>query len=174
METSPQTTEPVPSVQSRTPLDQVAVAVATAGGAGFVPKLPGTIGSLVGVGLYLAIDFFGWYSLYLPILGAISIVGIWSANHVEGIYGHDASKIIVDEVIGQMITLGFVIRSGTSSVLTAAILGFLLFRFFDILKPFPLRRLEQLPGGFGVVADDVGAGVYGLIALTLIESLVIS
>ncbi len=98
--------------------------------------------------------------------------GIWAAGHVECIYGHDASEIVIDEVVGQMVTLGFVSRSGTGAVLTGAILGFLLFRFFDILKPFPIRRLEHLPRGLGVVADDLGAGVYALLGLVLLESLV--
>ncbi len=129
------------------------------------------MGSLVGIGLFGLITYCGWYNLYWPLLAAILVAGIWSAGHVERIYGHDASKIVIDEVIGQMITIGFVSRSGTSAIAVEVFLGFLLFRFFDILKPFPLRRLERLPRGFGVVADDVGAGIYGLIALMFLKFL---
>ena len=154
------------------PADRIAVVVATAGGVGYVPKLPGTIGSLVGVLLYLIIMFYDLRLLYLPLLAVLLVSGIWAASHVEGIYGHDASEIVIDEVVGQMVTLGFVSRSGTGAVLTGAILGFLLFRFFDILKPFPIRRLEHLPRGLGVVADDLGAGVYALLGLVLLESLI--
>lgn len=150
-------------------VDRVAIVVATGGGTGFVPRMPGTIGSLLGVGIYIAIVALSLEDLYIPILTALLIVGTWAAGHVEGIYGHDASRITIDEVVGQLVTLGFVVRSGVWAVAGGAILGFLLFRFFDILKPFPIRRLEQLPGGVGVVADDVGAGVYAFLILVLTE-----
>ena len=163
------TTERKQSSEARTLPDRIAIAIATAGGAGFAPKAPGTMGSVVGVGLFGLIAYSGWYSLYWPLLTAILFAGVWSAGHVERIYGHDASKIVIDEVIGQMITIGFVSRSGTSAMAIEVILGFLLFRFFDILKPFPLRRLERLPRGIGVVADDIGAGIYGLITLVFLE-----
>ena len=136
-----------------------------------MPRAPGTMGSLVGVGMFGLITYSGGISLYWPLVAAIGLAGVWSAGHVEQIFGHDAPRIVIDEVIGQMITLGFLARSGTSVNATELILGFLLFRFFDILKPFPLRRLEQLPRGLGVVADDVGAGIYGLIALIFLRFL---
>ena len=154
-----------------TAVDRLAIAVATAGGAGLVPKLPGTMGSLVGVLIYLLLYGYGFRIVYLGVLAILIPVSVWAAGHVEGIYGKDASRIAIDEVVGQMITLGFVVRSGTAALLISAILGFLLFRFFDILKPFPIRRLEGLPGGVGVVADDVGAGVYAFLALVVLESL---
>ena len=166
------TTEPALSTKARTTLDRIAVAIATAGGAGFAPKAPGTMGSLVGVGLFGLITYSGWYSLYWPFLGAILAAGTWSAGHVERIYGHDNSKIVIDEVIGLMITIGFVRGPGTPAIAIELILGFSLFRFFDILKPFPLRRLERLSRGLGVVADDVGAGIYGLIVLMFLKFLV--
>ena len=170
META-KTTERGQSNEAQTALDRVAVAIATAGGAGFIPKAPGTAGSLVGIGLFGLITYGGWYNLYWPVLATILLVGIWSAGQVERIYGHDASKIVIDEVVGQMITIGFLSRSANSAIAVEVILGFLLFRFFDILKPFPLRRLERLPRGIGVVADDVGAGIYGLIALIFLQAL---
>lgn len=154
---------------SWTPVDWIALGVATAGGAGLVPRLPGTIGSLVGVALYLLALAGGMGGAYPWLLLAVGAVGVWAAGRVEHIYGHDSSKIAIDEVVGQMLTLGFVTRSGASDVVTGAILGFLLFRFFDILKPFPIRWLERLPGGFGVVADDVGAAAYALFLLVILE-----
>ena len=154
-----------------TPVDRLAIAVATAGGAGLVPKLPGTIGSLVGVLIYVLLYGYGFRIIYLGLLAILIPVAVWAAGHVEEIYGKDASRIAIDEVVGQMITLGFVVRSGKAAILMSAILGFLLFRFFDILKPFPIRRLEGLPGGVGVVADDVGAGVYAFLTLVVLESL---
>ncbi len=154
-----------------TAVDRFAIAVATAGGAGLVPKLPGTIGSLVGVLIYLLLYGYGFRNIYLGLLAILIPVSVWAAGHVEEIYGKDASRIAIDEVVGQMITLGFVVRSGTTALLMSAILGFLLFRFFDILKPFPIRRLEGLPRGVGVVADDIGAGVYAFLTLVVLESL---
>ncbi len=129
------------------------------------------MGSLVGVGLFAVISSSGWTGFYWPLVVVIGLAGVWSAGHVEQIYGHDASRIVIDEVIGQMITLGLLTRSATSAFATEVILGFLLFRFFDILKPFPLRRLERLPRGLGVVADDVGAGIYGLMMLMFLRFL---
>jgi len=156
----------------RQPIDRIALAVATAGGAGLVPWMPGTAGALVGVGITVAAVLTGRIWLYVLLLAALSVAGVWAAGRVERIYGHDASRIVIDEVVGQMIALGFMPRTGSGTLATGTILGFLLFRFFDILKPFPIRRLERLPGGFGVMADDVGAGVYAFCVVVITEALV--
>jgi phosphatidylglycerophosphatase A len=163
--------EPKKTSDGYAPIDWVAITIATAGGAGFFPRMPGTIGSLVGVVLYVLLETYGLTRFNLPLLLILVVVGVWSSTHVERLWGHDASRIVIDEVAGQMLTLGFVTRSGQSDIVTGAILGFLLFRFFDILKPFPIRRLERLPSGVGVVADDLGAGVYAFLVLILLESL---
>jgi phosphatidylglycerophosphatase A len=148
-------------------VDWMAVAVATAGGAGFAPKAPGTAGSIVGVLVYLIIEATRAGAYYLHAIIFFFIVGTWASARVERLYGHDSQRIVIDEVIGQMITFGlFAGRYQLSATYIAA--GFVLFRLFDITKPFPVRRLERLPGGLGVVADDVGAGVYALAALALI------
>jgi len=151
------------------PRNLMAVLIATAGGVGFLPGMPGTAGAAVGVGIYLAIVVSDTFWLYLPVLTGLTIAGVWAANSVEELWGHDASRIVIDEVVGQLIALGFVTRIGTVNLVTGAILGFLLFRFFDILKPFPIRRLELLPGGVGVMADDIGAGIFALGVLILAE-----
>ena len=77
-----------------------------------MPRAPGTMGSLVGVGMFGLITYSGGISLYWPLVAAIGLAGVWSAGHVEQIFGHDAPRIVIDEVIGQMITLGFLARSG--------------------------------------------------------------
>lgn len=156
-------------IDPRTIIDRFAIIIATAGGVGFFPVAPGTAGALFGAVLYLLILSSNLSMIYLPLIGVLTLIGIWAAGRVQLIYGHDASRIVIDEVIGQMLTLGFVLRSGTSNIAVGTILGFLLFRFFDILKPFPIRRLEHLPGGFGVVADDLGAGVYAFLILRVLE-----
>ncbi len=134
-----------------------------------MPQAPGTAGALVGVLLYVAIALPGAQAAFPLLVAITTIAGVWAASRVEPVYGHDSPKIVIDEVAGQMLTLAFVGRSEGREVLAGAVLGFLLFRFFDILKPFPIRRLEHLPGGFGVVADDLGAGFYALIVLMLVE-----
>jgi phosphatidylglycerophosphatase A len=148
--------------------DWIGIAVGTAGGVGFAPKAPGTAGSLVGVLIYLIIEALHAGAYYPHAIIFFFIVGTWASSRVERLYGHDSQRIVIDEVVGQMITFGlFAGRYQLSAIYIA--LGFGLFRLFDILKPFPVRRLERFPGGFGVVADDVGAGLYALAALTLIR-----
>ena len=148
--------------------DRIAIAIATAGGVGFAPKAPGTAGSLVGVLFYLIIEALHAAAYYPHAIIFFFIVGTWASSRVERLYGHDSQRIVIDEVVGQMITFGlFAGRYQLSAIYIA--LGFGLFRLFDIVKPFPVRRLERFRGGFGVVADDVGAGLYALAALTLIH-----
>ena len=150
--------------------DVVAIAVATGAGAGFSPVAPGTAGSILGVAIYLAIEAMTLSPYYLHAIIFLFIVGTWAAQRVEALWGHDSQRIVVDEIVGQMIAFGYV--AGRLKLSAAFIvIGFGLFRLFDILKPFPLRRLEKLRGGFGVIADDVGAGVYALALLTLIINL---
>ncbi len=148
--------------------DWLAIAVATAAGAGFVPKAPGTAGSVVGVAIYLALDRAGRGAYFPHVIIFFFIVGTWASSRVEHMWGHDAQRIVIDEVVGQMITFGIAAGRYQLSAFYIA-LGFGLFRLFDIVKPFPIRHLERLKGGAGVIADDVGAGLYALAILTLIR-----
>ena len=148
--------------------DRVAIALATAGGAGFVPKAPGTAGSLVGVLIYLIMEAGRAGAYYPHAIIFFFVAGTWAASRVERLYGHDSQRIVIDEVVGQMITFGLFAGSNQLSAIYIA-LGFGLFRLFDVVKPFPIRRLERFPGGLGVVADDVGAGLYALAALALVR-----
>jgi phosphatidylglycerophosphatase A len=151
----------------KTTSDWAAVAIATAGGAGFAPKAPGTAGSIVGVLIYLLIESLHVGAYYPHVIIFFFIVGIWASSRVERLWGHDSQRIVIDEVVGQMIT--FAIAAGRHQLSAINIvLGFGLFRAFDIVKPFPIRHLERLKGGLGVVADDVGAGLYALLVLTLV------
>ena len=148
--------------------DWLAIAIATAGGAGFAPKAPGTAGSIVGVLVYILIEALHGGAYYLHAIIFFFIVGIWASSRVEHRWGHDAQRIVIDEVVGQMITFGIAAGRYQLSAFYIA-LGFGLFRLFDIVKPFPIRRLERFRGGIGVVADDVGAGLYALGVLTLVR-----
>ena len=151
----------------KTTSDRVAVAIATAGGAGFAPIAPGTAGSIIGVLIYVLVERLQLGAYYPHAIIFFFIVGIWASSRVENLWGHDSSRIVIDEVVGQMIT--FVIAAGRYQLSAFHILlGFGLFRLFDIAKPFPIKRLEQFKGGLGVVADDVGAGFYALAVLTVV------
>jgi phosphatidylglycerophosphatase A len=148
--------------------DRIAIVIATAGGAGFAPKAPGTAGSVVGVAVYLLLDRGGVGGYYLHAIIFLFIIGIWASSRVEHLWGNDAQRIVIDEVVGQMITFGMAAGRYNLSALYV-VLGFGLFRLFDIVKPFPIRRLERFKGGFGVILDDVGAGLYALAVLTLVR-----
>ncbi|MBL0359017.1 MAG: phosphatidylglycerophosphatase A [Chitinophagaceae bacterium] len=94
---------------------------------------------------------------------AILIVGVWSSNCVDGIWGKDSSKVVIDEVAGMAVTLLYIPHH-----IIFLLTGLILFRFFDIVKPLGIRQMEKLPAGWGVMADDVLAGVYSLMVLQLI------
>ena len=138
-------------------MKKVAFVIWTAGFAGLVPVAPGTAGSVVGLGLLMLVRTVENDWAELLILLAVVIVGIWSANVAERHYRReDPGEIVIDEVAGMLLTMLWV--PGGCEAFT---IGFLEFRFFDIVKPFPARMSERLPGGFGVMADDLVAGLYG-------------
>ncbi len=149
-------------------LDRLAIFVATGAGAGFMPKAPGTAGAIEGVLLYLAMESLRAGAYYPHVIIFFLIAGTWAAHRVETVWGHDSQRIVVDEIAGQM--LAFSMAAGHYHLGAGYVAaGFVLFRLFDITKPFPLRRMERLPGGFGVMMDDVGAGIYALIGMILIR-----
>jgi len=135
-------------------------------GCGYSPVAPGTAGSLAAVAAaFLLHRQLGWGQVEFAALGlAACAPGVWAASGVARSVGKDDPGIVVvDEVIGQWITLAGVTVFNWQAWLGA----FLLFRLFDIWKPPPVRQLEKLHGGAGIVADDVMAGVYGAIVIHL-------
>ena len=147
-----------------------AIWIATAGGAGYFPIAPGTAGSLVGVAVVAGL---GLLPLHRPaaiaVLAASSMalfaLGVWAAGEAEEFFGRaDPSQVVVDEVVGQMLTF-LLLPHATWKWLVG---GFLLFRAFDIVKPFPARQAERIPRGWGIMLDDVVAGLYGLAVLAVI------
>jgi len=169
--------------------DYLALAFATCG-VGYFPIAPGTMGSLVGVALYLTIwagvdriltsnalakrltalyVFTPQLAFMLVVIFLLTMAGIWAASRAERLLRtKDPPAVVVDEVAGQMIALlsgPFWLHSWWS-VITA----FLLFRLFDIWKPYPIRRLERLESGLGIMADDVLAGAYALIVNSVLIS----
>lgn len=158
--------------------DRTALVLST-WGVGYLPLAPGTWGSAVGVLLYLL-----WERAAGPYLGtgatggrptlltaavnscaflAVCVSGIWAAGRAaRKLSVKDPQVVVVDEVMGQILTLMFVPFGSSWRVILA---GFLLFRVFDVWKPYPIRRLERLGGGFGICADDLLAGIYAGVLL---------
>jgi phosphatidylglycerophosphatase A len=127
------------------------------------PFAPGTAGTVVGVLLYLFVKGL-WPAWYPAAAAAVIVIGIWTADRAEVLLGRkDAPSIVIDEIAGYLVAM-FLVPFGWGFI-TA---GFFLFRFFDIVKPWPLRRLEDLHGGFGVMLDDVGAGIYTNVVLQVV------
>ncbi len=141
--------------------------ISQGGYAGKFPFAPGTAGTVVGVFLYLGMK--GLPPLqYLAGCVLVILAGIWAAGRAEVILGRkDSPSIVIDEIAG-FLTAMFMAPPGWLFILA----GFLLFRAFDILKPWPLRRLEELHGGLGVMLDDIGAGVYTNLVLQLAAVLI--
>jgi phosphatidylglycerophosphatase A len=139
-----------------TPTERVAVGVATVGGVGFVPGAPGTVAStLTAIALWLVPSSRGTVLLALV---AVVMVGTIASHVAErALGGQDPGAIVVDEVAGVLVS----VLLDPSSALILAI-GVLLFRLFDIAKPFPVDAAQRLPGGLGVMADDLVAGLYAL------------
>jgi phosphatidylglycerophosphatase A len=130
-------------------------------GIGYVPVAPGTFGSAVGLLI--------WYVLPASFLAqgaaiaAVVVLGSWSGTIAERRYRKvDPGYVVIDEVAGMLVTL-FLVPAGWIGMVA----GFLLFRLFDIVKPYPANRLERIHGGLGIMADDVMAGIYANLALRL-------
>jgi len=136
---------------------RVGVFIATCAYVGYVPVAPGTFGSAVGVAIYYLVRRQASAAIELGTIAVLLVIGLWAATEAEHHFGGiDPRPVVIDEVIGMLVTLALV-PVNTIGV----VVGFLIFRVLDVVKPWPARRLEHLPGGFGVVLDDVMAGVYG-------------
>jgi phosphatidylglycerophosphatase A len=144
-----------PNPQSRIP----ALVLSTALGVGYTPVAPGTVGSAAGLLLWAVLPPLA--SVQGAAIVVLFIVGSWSGSVAEQHFGRsDPGQVVIDEVMGMLITL-FMNPVGWAGIG----LAFLLFRAFDIVKPYPANRLERLHGGLGIMADDGMAGVYANLAL---------
>jgi len=140
---------------------RLAVFVATVGYSGYFPVAPGTVGSAAGLVFYLLV----WWSqsvvVEVGLIVVLFLVGIWAGTTAERYFGGiDPGPIVIDEVVGMLITLAFIPVG-----LSGALVGFFMFRVFDVIKPYPAGRLERLHGGLGVMADDAMAAVYANLSL---------
>ena len=142
-------------------MKRLAVFVCSVGYIGFFPIAPGTVGSAAGILIYVAFREAGVPYFELPLIAALFVAGlILTRPCEEDLRCIDPGPVVIDEVMGMLITL-FMIPVGWGGLL----LGFLLFRVLDVVKPFPARQFERLHGGLGVMADDAMAAIYGNLLL---------
>ena len=144
-------------------MSRLALFVATAGYAGFAPIAPGTAGSVVGLAVYVVVRWFDNPALETGAIVVSLICGLWASGVVEKELGKDPGPVVIDEVHGMLVTVAFL-----DVTPLGAFLGFILFRVYDVIKPFPAGRLEHLHGGPGIMLDDLVAGLYSQLTLRLL------
>jgi phosphatidylglycerophosphatase A len=149
--------------------------IATVGFIGYTPLAPGTMGSLVIALVFLLLP--PYLPIWPQVIGLLMLfaVAVWSAQKMADAHRQVASgkidpqEVVIDEAIGMAVTLAFLPLNFKTIGL-----GLLLFRIFDVTKPFPVRRFEKLPGGWGIVMDDVMAGVYANLSLQIIAKFLLT
>jgi len=149
-------------------MKQVALICATFGYVGFFPVAPGTAGSLAALGLFALVRWTGEPAIELAAIVAVFVVGVWASSAAErALDMKDPGPIVIDEVLGMLMTLALL----PVSIMGIAV-GFVLFRFFDVVKPYPAARMERIQGGAGVMLDDAVAGIYSHVCLRALVMLV--
>ena len=145
-------------------MSRLAVLIATFAYVGFFPIAPGTAGSAAGLLLYAALQASASPMLELAVIAGVFLAGTWAATRAERSFGRsDPGPVVIDEVLGMLVTLALVPVS-----LSGAVIGFVVFRAFDIVKPWPVNRAEALPEGLGIMSDDLLAGLYGNLVMRVL------
>ena len=129
---------------------------------GYIPIAPGTFGSLVALAIYL-IPGFENPTILLTLISLFSIIGIYTGNKFEKVYGKDPAQCTIDEMVGMWITLLFIPK-----YIWYILIAFIIWRILDIIKPFPANIVEKIKGGWGIMLDDIVAGIYSLILVHII------
>lgn len=144
-------------------MTRLAILICSFGYLGYIPFAPGTIGSAAGLAVVALLRAIDGPLVEVAAIVVLFVVGSWSGTRAETYFGTtDPGQAVIDEVMGMLITLAFIpVHAG------GALVGFFLFRVFDVIKPYPANRLERLPGGTGMMADDAMAAVYANLALRL-------
>jgi len=137
--------------------------IATGFFSGYSPVVSGTVGSLTGLIIY-AIPGIEAPVIFLVLTIAVFFIGTYASAQMEKSYGDDPSIVVVDEIVGMWISLLFLPKS-----IAIAAIAFFAFRFYDIVKPPPARQMEKYPGGWGIMLDDVFAGIYANVTLQIIR-----
>ena len=146
--------------------DKVGWLFGTAAGIGLFPVAPATMASLLALAVYAPLPMAGNSPAFLVLVAATLAIGPWACGSLATADDPDPKRAVWDEVAGVLLTCLFLPK--TLPWLAAA---FVLFRVLDVLKPWPIRRFERLPGGYGIMADDVAAGVVGAVALNVVRLL---
>ncbi|HEV2378835.1 MAG TPA: phosphatidylglycerophosphatase A [Terriglobia bacterium] len=147
-----------------------AVWIATCGGLGYFPIAPGSVGAALGVALVVAAGFLPIATVWVSVLvgaaaAAILVAGVGAGGAAERHFRRkDPGQVVIDEVVGQILTFVAHPRPGWKGLAA----GYLMFRVLDVIKPFPARRLEHLPRGWGIMLDDVAAGIWSLAVFSLV------
>jgi phosphatidylglycerophosphatase A len=144
-------------------MDYLAALFASSLYVGYIPFASGTWGSLWGVALFLLLSPGLTVPVCIVLIPVLTVLGAFAAGRCEQFWGEDPSRVVMDETVGMLVTLFMVPYS-----IPVAVAGFFLFRFYDIVKPPPVRQAEHLHGGWGVMADDILAGVYANLSLRLL------
>lgn len=146
---------------------RLGVFIATCGYIGYAPVAPGTFGSAAGLAVFYAVRSSGSLAVELATIIVLFVLGIWSGTEAEHHFGGvDPAPVVLDEVVGMLITLAFIPVN-----VFGAILGFLVFRALDVVKPWPSADMERLPGGLGVMADDGMAAIYANLIMQVLVRL---
>ena len=182
------TTEAIPKPKTRRSLkDYLALAIATCG-VGYLPLAPGTWGSVLALVFYAFLHGYwfpqtdlpegalliGFLLAQLVVVVAVTVIGTWAASRAERLLQiKDPGKVVIDEVAGQLIAL-MAVPGGLWNMPDAIAwwAAFILFRFFDIVKPYPARKLEGIRGGIGIMADDIVAGLYAFLGVMVIRVMI--
>lgn len=146
-------------------------AVATSMGFGYSPWAPGTMGAVFAVLVWLPFWMYCGEMTLLAVTAGLILVftplGVWSSSLAEDEWGPDPSRVVMDESVGTWISL---LPVTVTDAWWYVLLAFGLFRLFDIFKPLGIRRLEQLPSGWGIMADDIGAGIYSALIILIMQA----
>ena len=142
-------------------MTRLAVFIASFGYWGYFPIAPGTVGSAAGLVVYLLVWWTQSLAVEIALILSLFAAGVWAGTPAERYFGGiDPGPILIDEVVGMLITLAFIPVG-----LSGALLGFFIFRVFDVIKPYPAGRFEAMHGGLGVMADDAMAAIYANLVL---------
>jgi len=147
------------------------VIISTGFGSGFFPIAPGTAGAVLATGIWLVLSLFLTpvclfvTTVLLTVL--FTFVGVWSSGIMETYWGKDPSKVVIDEMVGVWIPL-LAVNNSDAHYVYYALIALLLFRLFDIFKPLGIKKMEEFKGGWGIMLDDILAGIYSLLGLLIL------
>jgi phosphatidylglycerophosphatase A len=148
-------------------LSYLAQVIASTAFSGYFPIAPGTVGAAVAITVLFILPALSWELLTIASV-VFFFVGVWATTEAEKLWGHDAGRINWDEVVGMMVTVVALPKHWISYFA-----AFIVFRFFDVVKPYPIGNSQKLPGGWGIMIDDVLAGVFSNILLQIFFRLLV-